>query len=195
MDLSLRPITYVYLVAAALLAVGCFLLAQRRARQIDAMSVPSLRDLVRELRKMPIEQRAAELLGRADGGTWEQRLAREISDAPEGAARLAAANDVLFDLDHEIDVGKNWAAAAVRIAVAGTGLLGLAAYLTGGGPIALAGTLLIGFVGAVASFSSGERGKERAASRREAFDALVSALLPEEASAARTARARRRDRL
>ncbi|MFO0592266.1 MAG: hypothetical protein U0441_32275 [Polyangiaceae bacterium] len=194
-DLSLRPFSLVFLIAAAVLAVGCVLLAQRRAKQIDAMSVPSLRDLVRDLRKLPLDERAAELLRRATEGTWEHRLAREIGDVPAGPARVAAANDILLDIEHEIDLGKTWATAAVRIAVAGTGLLGLVAYLAHGGPIALAGALLIGFVGAVVSFTAGERGKERAASRREAFDALVSALLPEEASAARSARSRRRDRL
>ena len=127
-------------------------------------------------------------------GTWEHRLAREVLDAPAGSARIAAANDVLLDLNHEIDLGKSWSTAGVRIAIAGTGLLGLGAYLVRGGPVALAGALLIGFAGALASFWAGERGKERASVRREAFDGLVSALLPEEASAARTQRARRRDR-
>ncbi len=194
MDFSFGPLTIVFLALACVLAVGCFLLASRRARRIDEMSVPSLRDLVRELRKLPVEERPADLLRQAADGTWEHRLAREVGDAPAGPARVAAANDVLFDLDHEIDVGKTWATAGVRIAVAGTGVIGLAAYLLHGGPIALAGALLIGFVGGVASFTAGERGKERAASRREAFDALVSAMLPEEAAAARTQRARRRDR-
>lgn len=194
-DLSLRPFSLVFLLVAVVLAVGCVLLARRRAERIEAMSVPFLRDLVRDLRKLPLDDRAAELLRRATEGTWEHRLAREISDVPAGVARVAAANDVLFELDHEIDLGKTWAAAAVRIAVAGTGLLGLVAYLAHGGPIALAGALMIGFVGAVVSFTAGERGKQRASSRREAFDALVSVLLPEEASAARSARSRRRDRL
>src|SRR4051812_28670830 len=99
------------------------------------MSVPSLRDLVRELRKLPVEERSAELLRKAASGTWERRLAREVGDAPAGAARVAAANDVLFDLDHEIDVGKTWATAGVRIAVAGTGVIGVAAYLLHAGPI------------------------------------------------------------
>lgn len=194
MDVSLGPLTFVFLALACALAVGCFLLAGRRGRRIDEMSVPSLRDLVRELRKLPVEDRPGELLRIAAAGTWEHRLASEILDAPPGAARVAAANDVLFELDHEIDVGKSWATAGVRIAVAGTGVIGLAAYLLHGGPIGLAGALLIGFVGAVISFTAGERGKERAASRREAFDALVSALLPEDAAAARSQRARRRDR-
>jgi hypothetical protein len=193
-DFSFGPLTIVFLALACALGVGCFLLASRRARRIDEMSVPSLRDFVRELRKLPVEGRPTEALQRAADGTWEHRLAQEIADAPPGPARVAAANDVLFDLDHEIDVGKTWASAGVRIAIAGTGVIGLAAYLLRGGPIALTGALLIGFVGAVASFSAGERGKERAASRREAFDALVSALLPEDAATARTQRARRRDR-
>lgn len=195
MDFSFRPLTALFLVLACVLAASCALLAGRRARRIDRMSVPALRDLVRELRKLPEAERPAELLRRAPEATWEQRLAREVLDAPPGAARVAAANDVLLDLDHEIDVGKTWSTSAVRIAVAGTGLLGLAAYLGSGGAIALGGSLLVGFVGAAVSFFAGERGKERASVRREAFDALVSALLPEEAAAARSQqRARRRDR-
>lgn len=194
MDLTVGPIAVVFLVLAVALAVGCVVLSGRRARRIDEMSVPSLRDLVRELRKLPVEERPSELLRRATEGTWEHRLATEVTEAAVGQARVAAANDVLFDLDHEIDVGKTWSTAGVRIAIAGTGLLGLGAYLVKGGPVALAGALLIGFAGAIASFWAGERGKERASARREAFDALVSALLPEEAAAARTQRARRRDR-
>ncbi|MEZ4296573.1 MAG: hypothetical protein R3B70_16490 [Polyangiaceae bacterium] len=194
-DLTVSPLSVVFIVLAAGLAVACALLASRRAQRIDRMSVPALGDLVRELRKLPVQDRAAELLRRSTDDTWEHRLAREVLDVPEGPARLAAANDVLFDLDHEIDLGKSWTAAAVRIAVAGTCVLGVAAYLTRGGPIALAGALLIGFVGAGYSFFAGERGKERAARRREAFDGLVSALFPEDAAASRAQqRMRRRDR-
>lgn len=194
MDLTFGPLAVVFLALACVLAIGCSILAGRRARRIDEMSVPALRELVRELRKLPVEERPGELLRAAAAGTWEHRLAAEIMEVSPGAARVAAANEVLFELDHEIDVGKSWATAGVRIAVAGTGVIGLAAYLLRGGPIALAGALLIGFIGAVVSFAAGERGKERAASRREAFDALVSAMLPEDAAAARSQRARRRDR-
>lgn len=195
MDLSFGPLSAVFLVLALALAAGCFVLSGRRARRIDAMSVPSLRDLVRDLRKLPVDERPAELHRRAAPETWEHRLASEVLEAPAGGARVAAANEVLLDLDHEIDVGKTWATAAVRLAIAGTGLLGLGAYLLKGGVIALAGTLLIGFAGSAACFMAGERGKDRASVRREAFDALVSALLPEEAAASRAQqRARRRDR-
>lgn len=194
MDLSIGPLSIVFVLLSIALAVGCVMLSSRRARRIDDMSVPALRDLVRELRKLPVDERASELHRRAPEGTWEHRLATEVTDVPVGPARVAAANDVLFDLDHEIDIGKTWATSCVRIAIAGTGALGIGAYLLHGGPIALAGALLIGFVGAAVSFWSGERGKERAAQRREAFDALVSALLPEEAATARAQRARRRDR-
>lgn len=194
MDFTVGPVSILFLVLACALAVACVMLSNRRARRIDDMSVPELRDLVRELRKLPLDERAPELLRKAPEGTWESRLAHEVVDAPPGAARVAAANDVLFDLDHEIDVGKTWATSCVRIAIAGTGALGIGAYLVHGGAIALAGALLIGFAGAAVSFWSGERGKERASQRREAFDALVSALLPEESAAARAQRARRRER-
>lgn len=188
------PIAILFIALAVVLDVACVVLASRRAQQIEKMSVPSLRDLVRELRKLAVEERPAELLRRAAEGTWEHRLAQEISDAPAGPARIAAANDLLSDVEHEIDVGKTWATAATRIALAGTCLLGVGAYLLGGGAIGLAGSLLVGFGGAGFCFFSGERGREHAAGRREAFDALVSALLPEEAAASRAARFRRRDR-
>ena len=199
MDLSFGPLTVLFLALACALSVACALLSARRGRRIEQMSVPSLRDLVRDLRKLPEADRPAELLARAPEGTWEHRLAAEVLDAAPGPARVAAANDVLMDLDHEIDVGKTWSTSGVRIAVAGGGLLALSAYLARAGAIAVAGALLIGFVGAAVSFWSGERGKERASVRREAFDALVTALLPDEASAARARRpaispARRRDR-
>lgn len=194
MDFVVSPFSVAFLVLALALAIGCGVLAGRRAQRIDRVSVPSLRDIVRELRKLPVEERPAELLRRAGEGTWERRLAQDVLDAPAGAARVAAANEVLFDLEHEIDVGKVWPAVAVRLAVAGTGLLGLGAYLLHGGALALAGALLIGFAGAGFSYFAGERGRERASARREAFDALVSALLPEEAAASRAQRARRRGR-
>lgn len=193
-NLSLGPLAVLFIALAAALSVACAVLAGRRAQRIERMSVPLLRELVRELRKLPVDERPAELMRRAGEETWERRLAQEVLDVPAGAARVAAANDVLFDLDHEIDVGKTWATSAVRIALAGTCLLGLGAYLLHGGPIALAGALIVGFAGAGVSFFMGERGKERASTRREAFDALVMALLPEEAAASRSARARRRDR-
>ena len=192
-DLSVGPVALLFLAGALVLAVDCVILSGRRARRIDQMSVPSLRDLVRELRKLAVDDRPAELLRRATEGTWEHRLATELLDAPPGDARVAAANEVLIDLDHEIDIGKTWSTTSVRIAVAGTGALGVGAYLRGG-VIALAGALLIGAVGAIVSYWSGERGKERASARREAFDALVSSLLPEEAAATRAQRARRRSR-
>lgn len=192
MDLSFGPLSVLFLALACALSVSCVLLSARRGRRIEQMSVPSLRDLVRELRKLPEPDRPAELLSRAPEGTWEHRLAAEVLDAAPGAARVAAANDVLLDLDHEIDLGKTWSTSGVRIAIAGTGLLGLAAYLARGGVIALTGALLIGFAGAAASYWSGERGKERASVRREAFDALVTALLPEEASASRARQRARR---
>jgi len=194
-EFSFGPLSVVFLALALALAIGCAVLSGRRARRIDQMSVPSLRDLVRDLRKLPVAERPAELLRRATDATWEHRLASEVLDAAAGPACVAAANEVLLDLDHEIDLGKSWSTAAVRIAIAGTGLLGLAAFLVHGGAIALAGALLIGFAGAVASYWAGERGKDRAVARREAFDALVAAILPEEASASRAQRAaRRRDR-
>lgn len=195
MDLSVGPVSILFLVLASALAFACVMLSGRRARRIDHMSVPALRDLVREIRKLPLEERASQLLRKAPDGTWEHRLATEVIEASPGAGRVAAANDVLFDLDHEIDIGKTWATSCVRIAIAGTGVLGISAYRFHGGPIALAGALLIGFIGAAASFWSGERGKDRAIHRREAFDALVNALLPEEASAAKAQRARRRERV
>jgi hypothetical protein len=194
LGIEFGPLAIVLTVLALVLAVGCVALASRRARRIEQMSVPLLREMVRELRKLPVEERVGELLRRAGEGTWERRLAQEMVDAGAGPARVAAANDVLFDVDHEIDVGKTWATAAVRIALAGTCLLGLGAYLLRGGPLALAGALLVGFVGAGVSYFAGERGKERASIRREAFDALVSALLPEEVATSRSQRARRRDR-
>jgi len=194
MDLNVGPVSIVFLALACALAFTCVILSSRRARRIDAMSVPALRALVRELRKHPVEDRASQLLRGAREGTWERRLASEVEDAPPGPSRVAAANDVLFDVDHEIDIGKTWATASVRIAVAGTGVLGAGAYILHGGLVAFAGALLIGFFGAVMSYWFGERGNERAAQRREAFDALVYALLPDEASGARAQRARRRDR-
>jgi hypothetical protein len=193
-DLSLGPLSILFVVLALVLSVACVVLAGRRARRIEQMSVPQLRELTRELRKLPVEERAGELLRRAGEGTWEHRLAQEMLEAKGGPARVAAANDVLFDVEHEIDVGKTWSTAAVRIALAGTCLLGLTAYLVRGGPMALAGALLIGFAGAGVSFFAGERGKERATAIREAFDALVMALLPEEVAASRAQRARRKGR-
>lgn len=195
MKLSLAPFSIACLVLALALAIGCGLLARGRARRIDRSSVPLLRDLVRELRALPVDERPAELSRRAQEGTWEHRLAQEVLSAPPGAPRVAAANDVLFDLDHELDVGKTWATAAIRIALAGTGALGIAGYIVTGQALALGGALLIGFCAAGVCYFSRERGEERASARREAFDALSSALLPEEAAAARSAqRARRRDR-
>ncbi len=192
MEFELSPSVLVFSALALALTVSCVLLAARRSRRIEEMSVPSLREMVRELRKLPVEDRALELLRLSPEGTWENKLGREVVDAGPDDARIAAANDVLFDLDHEIDIGKTWSTSAVRIAVAGTGLLGLTAYLARSGPATLAASLLIGFVGAAISFGLGERGKERAAARREAFDSLVKTILPEEPTAARSIRARRR---
>lgn len=194
MDLTFGPIAAVFTALAALLAVACVMLARKRARTIERMSVPALRDLVSDLRKLAPDQRVAELLQRAQAETWEHRLAEEVHNAPAGAERVNAANDVLFDLEHELDVGKVWATTAVRLALAGTALLGLAAYLLKGGPIALAATLIIGFAGGAFAFFLGEQGNERAKARREAFDALVKAVLPEEVAASRPQRSWRRDR-
>ena len=78
MELSFGPLSVLFLVLASALAVGCVILSGRRARRIEQMSVPSLRELVRELRKHPVDERPAELLRKASDGTWENRLGREV---------------------------------------------------------------------------------------------------------------------
>jgi hypothetical protein len=136
--------------------------------------------LARALRRLPGEDRVAELHRRSMQGSWEHDLAAEVLAAEGQAAKLAAVNLALAEAEHELIEGAGWPRAAMRIALLSAALLALlalAAYLLDGGtvqwPLSI---LVIGGVSAVTCFEAGRSARRNVAARRRAIDDLVEAV-------------------
>jgi hypothetical protein len=161
------------LVAEGVLGAGCVVLAWTPARQAAA-SRSRARSLMRALAALPEDERIVTLARLAGALRWEGRLAADVLAASDERAKIAAVNDALAEVEHALHVGEAWPAASLRIALFGTTLLGIVAYL---GARALLLALAIVGVGASAALACVEAGRalrRHAAAERQAVDALIA---------------------
>jgi hypothetical protein len=156
---------------------ACAALSWQHARRVARAVRGDATSLARALRSIPGEARLPELARRAPTDSWEHRFAVALMDAAEPRARVAAANDLLAEVELQLDIGAGWPPAAVRLSAFGAMLLATLSFLTRAGLPAVVLVLAAGAVGALASAAAGRAARLAAVRQREAIDALVDAAL------------------
>ncbi|WP_437686330.1 hypothetical protein [Sorangium sp. So ce176] len=168
----------VLFIALSIAASGaCAAVSWRHPAQVAAATGADLTALARALRALPVDARLAELARRSPPESWERRLADELLSAAGPRARVAAANDLLAEIEQRLDVGAGWPRAAARLSALVALLLATVSFLAQAGPSILALVLGAGAAGAIASAAAGRAGRAAAARKREAIDALVDVVL------------------
>lgn len=160
--------------ALNLFAVG---LAWSHARRVARATSGEARALATALKRVPEEARAGELERRAAPGSFEHSIAIELRDAPNDAAKIAAVNDALLDVDHALREGASWARAGIRIALAGDFLLALWDWLateTYRTPLIL---VALGVASALLCVEAGRSATRHTAAQRADIDALITVVI------------------
>lgn len=164
-----------WIALALLTSGGCAVASWSHPARIAGLTSSDARALARTLRALPEEERLAELGRRSAAGSWERRFAHALLDAAGDRARIAAANDLLAEAEHRLEVGAGWPRAGVRLSAFGALLLAMLAFLSGAGASALVVIAGVGGAGALASALAGRAGRVEAERQRGAIDGLVAA--------------------
>lgn len=164
------------LLAAALdlFAAG---IAWKHARRVARLTSGNTRSLASSLKRVPEGSRASELAQRAPSGTFEHTIATELLAASDDAARIAAVNDALLEVEHALRQGATWPRAGIRIALAGGLLLGLSAWLATGNLRAAVVLVAVGGASALLCVEAGRSAKRHAEAQRADIDALITVVL------------------
>ncbi|WP_437596693.1 hypothetical protein WMF28_29440 [Sorangium sp. So ce590] len=165
-------------IAVSLAASGaCAVISWKHPAQVARATGGDLTALARSLRALPGEARLTELARRSPPESWERRLALEVMSAADPRAKIAAANDLLVELEQRLDAGAGWPRAAARLSALAALLLATLSFLARAGPSVIALVLVAGAAGAIASAAAGRVGRTAASRKREAVDALVGVAL------------------
>ncbi len=165
-------------IAVSLAASGaCVAIAWKHPAQVARATGGDLTALARSLRALPGEARLAELARRSPPESWERRLALAVISAADPRAKIAAANDLLVELEQRLDAGAGWPRAAARLSALAALLLATLSFLAQVGPSVIALVLVAGAAGAIASAAAGRAGRTAASRKRGAVDALVGVAL------------------
>ncbi|WP_437808395.1 hypothetical protein [Sorangium sp. So ce1078] len=165
-------------IALSIAASGaCAAVSWRHPARVARATGGDLTALARSLRALPGEARLAELARRSPPESWERRLALEVMSAADPRAKIAAANDLLVELEQRLDVGAGWPRASARLSALAALLLATLSFLAQAGPSVVALVLVVGAAGAIASAAAGRAGRAAASRKREAVDALVGVAL------------------
>ncbi len=156
-------------------SAGAALLARSHARRVARSLSPEIAGTVEALRGVPLEDRVAKLASLAPPSSWEGELASELARAGHGAARAAALDDALADLEGELQSVRGWSETALRLAVLG-GLLGASAGAIAAGLVEALAALALGVVGAGLAAAFGRRARALEAGHRRRADDLVTLL-------------------
>lgn len=156
---------------------ACAALSWRHPVRIARATWGDARELARSLRALPGEARLIELARRSPPESWEHRLSVAVMSAADPRAKIAAANDLLAEVEQRLDVGAGWPPAAARLSALGALLLATLSFLAQAGPSVIAVVLGAGAAGAIASAAAGRAGRAAAERQREAIDALVDVAL------------------
>jgi hypothetical protein len=169
---------FVFVAITLVIGAACVALAWGHVVRVEGAASGELRSIAAAIRKAPAEDRVRELAKRAPRGGFEEQLAGALLSAEgEGErARVAAVNEALSEVERALSERQKWPAAAARIAAWGSMLVGVASFLEGArAPIvAIAG---IGGASVIACLGASRRAERAARDRREAVDALITALL------------------
>ena len=160
--------------ALNLFAVG---IAWSHARRVARATSGDARALATALKRVAEESREAELERRAAPGSFEHLLATELRNAPDDAAKIAAVNHLLLDVEHTLHQGATWARAGIRISLAGDFLLGLCAWLateTYRAPLLF---LAVGLASALLCLEARRSATRHIALQRADIDALITIVI------------------
>jgi hypothetical protein len=165
---------------AALLALACAALAWTHPRRVLAATGADAAALGQALRRLPVADRLRGLLERTAPGSWEHELAADALAAPDGHARVLAANVALADMEHALRRSAGWPRAGLRIGLLGHALLALSVYLADPvQPRWAAAILAVGGATALACVEARRSGEREAVRQRRAIDALLGVALPD----------------
>jgi hypothetical protein len=162
----------------AVIAAAAGMLARAHQKRVERATSGQTSSLAVALKRMPPAARISALAARAPEGSVEGLLADELGRAEDDAARCAAVNDLLADIELTLEASSSWPRAATRIAAYGTLLLAAIAVLGDAGVFVTAALVILGVGGAGFCISVDTRTKALARDRRKAIDALVEALVP-----------------
>jgi len=160
--------------ALGLFAAG---LAWSHARRVARLTSPGTRGLTASLKRVPEEARPAELERRASPGSWEHSIATELLHAPDAAAKIAAVNEALLEVEHALRQGAAWPRAGIRIALASGLMLGLSAWLATGNLRAAVILVAVGGASALLCVEAGRSAKHHAEAQRNDIDALITVVM------------------
>ena len=164
-------------VLAAALGLFAAGLAWRHARRVARLTWSGTHGLTASLKRVPEEARLAELERRAPPGSWEHSVATELLHAPDDAARIAAVNDALLEVEHALRQGATWPRAGIRIALSSGLLLGLSAWLATANLRAAVILVAVGGASALLCVEAGRSAKRHAEAQRHDIDALITVAL------------------
>lgn len=162
---------------AAALGVFAVGLAWSHARRVARATSGKARALATALKRVPEESRPSELERRAAPGSFEHTIATELHNAPDDAARIAAVNDALLDVEHTLRQGAGWPRAGIRISLAGGLLLGLSAWLATGNIRAAVILVAAGGASALLCIEAGRSAARHIEAQRADIDALITVVI------------------
>ncbi|HRI72663.1 MAG TPA: hypothetical protein PK156_50850 [Polyangium sp.] len=172
---ALQPISLVFLVIGALIALAAIALAHTHLREVTRLSSGQTAELVRRIKRLPVQERLRELQRQSLSGSIERRIAEEAEQVDEGQ-RAFAIDTVLADIALELESRASWPRAAMRISAAsGVLLMALAISLHLEVFVAVA-LLALGACSAVVCIAVGRRAVSIASDLRLHFAALIGAL-------------------
>jgi len=176
---------------------AALLLSRAHLERVTRVTSGRTTELTVALKRLPLEARARALSERAPAESVEAKLAACLVREESDAARDAALDELLAEIELSLESGASWPRAATRIAAYGGLLFAVLTVVSHkgsfGGPV----LLVLGFGGAFACAAMGRRARDLASDQRKAVDALVDALVPRDRPASvvdRGPRAARRRR-
>jgi microcompartment protein CcmK/EutM len=170
-------VSAVFFAIALAIAAACVALAGAHLRRVLRAASPDVRTLALVVKRFPREERLAELARRARPDTWEHRLAQSLLETSSKQARVAAANEALADIEITLSAGSTWAGTAMRLCARSMLCLAIVAALVERSAGSVFAVLAVGGAGTLACLAIGYRARSEVRERREAIDALVSAVL------------------
>ncbi len=192
---ALQPTSVVFLVIGAVIALAAMALAHTHLREVTRLSSGQTAELVRKIKRLPVQERLRELQRQSLPGSIERRIVEEAGQVDEGQ-RAFAIDTVLADIALELESRASWPRAAMRISAAsGVLLMALAISLHLEVFVAFA-LLVLGACSAVMCIAVDRRAVSMAGDLRQHIDALIDALALRNVSGPATplSRAERRSR-
>ena len=148
---------------------------------------------IEQLERLPLDERPPALIRLASPADWEHELGSELAAAASDAERVAAVNELLAGVAHQLQLRAGWPRAAVWLAASGQLLVLVAGFLLGG-RAELIGLLPLALASVVGCSVAGQLGRRAAQRQRHRADRLVEALAGELAARSVAMPARRRRR-